>query len=315
MLAALPTASGFPFMSTIGGIDPSFKGQAVTGAEPPYARVADPSTLFEARARRFEAVAEGAEIGGYLTFLAQVCDAQARVAAATVLPLMGDVEQALAHGMPPLGRDLARDDGALGVLQALLGDLAASPLAEGPAAIVADLAASEDDEHRRMLVAVADSLFEIERLGESALVAAALQVWYALHAGQLDASRLRNIGETLCPACGGVPATSTIVGWPQAQSMRFLTCSLCQTMWNHVRVKCTACGSTTSVSYRQREGSSGDIAAEVCDSCRSYAKHINQVKNPLLDPIADDVASLGLDMLMREDGWKRAGLNPFLVLP
>ena len=302
-------------MATLGGIDPSFKGQAATGIEPPYARVADPNTLFEARARRFAAVADGAEIGAYLTFLAQLCDVQARVAAATVPPPLPDVEQAFAHGMPPLSRDLARDDGALAILQALLDDLAATPLADGPAAIVAGLATTDDADRRRMLVAVADGLFEIERLGESALVAAALQVWYAFHAAQLDPARLRNIGETICPACGGAPATSTIVGWPQAQNMRYLTCSLCQTMWNHVRVKCTTCGSTTTVSYRSIEGSSGDVGAEVCDSCRSYAKHFNQVKNPALDPVADDVASFGLDILLREEGWRRAGLNPFLILP
>ena len=301
-------------MATIGGIDPSFKGQS-TGIEPPYARVPDPHTLFEARARRFGEAARGAEIGEYLVFLSQVSDAQARVAASTIPPILPDVEQALAHKMPPLTRDLAREDGALAVLQALLDDLATSTLADGPAAVVAALAATDQAERRRMLTAVGDGLFEIERLGESALVAAALQVWYSFHAAQIPSERLRNIGETTCPCCGGGPASSTIVGWPQAQNMRYLTCSLCQTMWNHVRVKCVACGATTGVSFRTIEGSSGEISAEVCDTCRSYVKQFNQNKNPHLESIADDVASYGLDLMLREDGWRRAVLNPFLVLP
>jgi FdhE protein len=33
----------------------------------------------------------------------------------------------------------------------------------------------------------------------------------------------------------------------------------------------------------------------------------------MLEPLADDVASLGLDMLVIQDGWKRGGLNPFLL--
>ena len=36
------------------------------------------------------------------------------------------------------------------------------------------------------------------------------------------------------------------------------------------------------------EGSTGDIAAEVCDTCQGYAKHMVQAKNGLLDPVADD---------------------------
>ena len=301
-------------MATIGGIDPSFKGQS-SGIEPPYAKVPNPHTLFEARARRFAVAAVGAEIGAYLTFLSQVCDAQARVAAATIPPALPDIEGALAGGMPPLNRDLAREDGALALLRGLLDDLAASPLAEGPATVVAALAATDEAERRRMLTAVGDGLFEVERLGESALVAAALQVWYSFHAAQVPSDRLRNVGETSCPCCGGAPASSTIVGWPQAENMRYLTCSLCQTMWNHVRVKCVACGATTGVSFRSVEGSSGEISAEVCDTCRSYVKQFNQNKNPYLEPVADDVASFGLDLMLREDGWRRAALNPFLVLP
>ena len=301
-------------MATIGGPDPSFQGQS-TAIEPSYARVPDPHVLFEARARRFAAEAPGAEIGEYLTFLSQLSDAQARVVATMAVPTLPNIERALSHGMPPLSRDLAGSDGALAVLRSLLDDLATSGLSEGPAAVVAALAVTDEAERRRMLVAVGDGLFEIERLGESALVAAALQVWYSFHAAQVPVGRLRNIGETTCPCCGGAAASSTIVGWPQAQNMRYLTCSLCQTMWNHVRVKCVACGATTGVSFRSVEGSSGEVSAEVCDKCRSYVKQFNQNKNPQLEPIADDVASFGLDMMLREDGWRRAALNPFLVLP
>ncbi len=196
----------------------------------------------------------------------------------------------------------------------LLAELGVQPLAAGPLDVVRSLAARSPRERERMIQAVADGMFEVERLAEGALVAAALQVWYALHATQLDAPSLRNIGETICPCCGGAPSSSTVVEWPDAQGNRYLACSLCCAMWNHVRVKCTACGATKGISYRSVEGSSGDIAAEVCETCRGYAKHMVQSKNGLLDPVADDVASYGLDIMLREDGWRRSGLNPFLIL-
>jgi len=35
--------------------------------------------------------------------------------------------------------------------------------------------------------------------------------------------------------------------------------------------------------------------------------------DPLLDPVAEDVASLGLDLLMSAPGLRRTGVNPFLA--
>ncbi len=55
------------------------------------------------------------------------------------------------------------------------------------------------------------------------------------------------------------------------------------------------------------------MKAETCDKCRSYVKILYQVNDHLLEPLADDVATLGLDMLMAEEGWKRGGHNPFLL--
>jgi FdhE protein len=37
------------------------------------------------------------------------------------------------------------------------------------------------------------------------------------------------------------------------------------------------------------------------------------VKNAAFEPLCDDVASVGLDMLLTEEGWKRGGQNPFLL--
>jgi FdhE protein len=40
---------------------------------------------------------------------------------------------------------------------------------------------------------------------------------------------------------------------------------------------------------------------------------LNQQKDPALDPVADDVASLGLDILVRDLNFRRGAVNPFLM--
>ena len=55
------------------------------------------------------------------------------------------------------------------------------------------------------------------------------------------------------------------------------------------------------------------IKAECCDECRSWVKIFYANRNMALEPVADDVASLGLDLLMRETEYRRAGFDPFLI--
>jgi len=99
------------------------------------------------------------------------------------------------------------------------------------------------------------------------------------------------------PVCGSPPMTSAVVGWPNAHNTRFCACSLCGTMWNVVRVKCVLCTSTDGISFREIDGAS-NVKGETCEKCRGYAKILYQVNDPALEPMADDVATLGLDMLL-----------------
>jgi FdhE protein len=84
-------------------------------------------------------------------------------------------------------------------------------------------------------------------------------------------------------------------------------------MWHVARIKCVVCGATERISFRTIEGKSETVKAETCESCRSYVKIFYQITDPALEPLADDVATLGLDMLMAQEGWKRGGRNPFLM--
>ena len=56
------------------------------------------------------------------------------------------------------------------------------------------------------------------------------------------------------------------------------------------------------------------VRAETCDECHSYRKILNQEHDYHVDPLADDLASLVLDMLVSELGYARASGNPLLRL-
>jgi formate dehydrogenase maturation protein FdhE len=151
-----------------------------------------------------------------------------------------------------------------------------------------------------------------ERAREHA-IAAPLQVHFARLAARLDPAALVPIGDGVCPACGGAPVASAIVGWKGAHGTRFCTCSLCATQWHVVRIKCVLCESTAGIAYEELESGPDTVKAETCESCHGYLKILHQHKNPQLEAVADNVATLGLDLLLRENGYRRGAVNPFLL--
>jgi FdhE protein len=77
---------------------------------------------------------------------------------------------------------------------------------------------------------------------------------------------------------------------------------------------CITCRSTGALSLRSFEGDSGAVKTEVCDDCHTYAKMLYQAKDMQIDPFADDLATLGLDMMVAEAGWARHAPNPLLLV-
>jgi FdhE protein len=150
-------------------------------------------------------------------------------------------------------------------------------------------------------------------MADHVYVAAALQVHFARSAARLDDKALVPVGEGACPSCGGAPVASMLVGWERAHNTRYCVCSLCATSWHVVRIKCVLCGSTKGISYQEVEAGPGTIKAETCEGCRSYVKILHQIKDRDIEPVADDVASLALDLLLRESGYRRGAVNPFLL--
>lgn len=285
---------------------------------PPFARTPDPEVLFRQRAGRFATLAQEHRLGPYLTFLGRLAEMQAATLAGLPEPELPDAEtlvRSREHAMPALDRTRFGDDPAC--RETLRRFFAGASSVEMPADArqnLDDLAGAQDDVLVWMARNVTSDAIPAHEAAAHILVAAGLQIHAARAASRLDASKLTRVGDGICPACGGPPTSSLIVGWDGAHGARFCSCSLCGTLWNYVRIRCTACGSTKGISYQELDGGpDGAIKAECCSECRTYAKVMQQAKHPELDPVADDVATLALDMLLGEEGLRRSGQNPFLL--
>jgi len=95
--------------------------------------------------------------------------------------------------------------------------------------------------------------------------------------------------------------------------LRYLHCALCNSQWHRVRAECSQCGNDRDLGYYYLEGRQDDpVSAEACPSCQGYLKVCRLDKDCLAEPLADDLASLTLDLLMGEEGFARAGVNLLL---
>ena len=289
-----------------------------TIASPPFVRLPDPSTHFRLRAQRFAVLALSHDLAPYLRFMAGLAEAQHQAQDGLPepdMPTPEERERAWTHSMPPLNLNSFAADAALEATFDRFFALASEIDMPRPARIALDnLARMGHAEKAEMTRIMLDPAPQVG-LAEHAFVAAALQAHLTRMAWRLDAERLVPVGEGRCPACGAAPVASLIVRWSGAQGTRFCACSLCSTLWHVVRIKCVSCGSTEGVAYEAIANGfgAGQVRAETCLKCKSYLKIMLQTENPALDPVADDVATLGLDILMRDNGFRRSAVNPFLL--
>jgi FdhE protein len=117
-----------------------------------------------------------------------------------------------------------------------------------------------------------------------------------------------------CPACGAPPLLAELRAPSSGgERERFLRCGRCATAWPHARVRCAGCGTTDhrALRYMHVDGEEEFRRAMTCDSCQSYVKEI-----AVLDPLTadalleEDLATVGLDLVATERGYRRAGTDP-----
>lgn len=283
----------------------------------------DPATRYAATAARLQALSDGHPMADWLGFMAGLAQAQHR-AVATLSALPGPdpalVRQAVDARMPPLAADGHRRDPLWRESFAVLLDTSDTGPYGGaiPAearTVMQDLRTWEPAALEKLADDFLSGGVAPADMGPVLYVAAALQVYFACLADQLTAADLRLLPERgLCPCCGSPPASGVVTASGRTPGTRYLYCSLCSTAWNHVRAVCITCGGSRAVSLIGIEGDSGAVKAETCGDCRSYAKMLYQKQDTKIDPVADDLASLGLDVLVAEAGWSRHAPNPLLLI-
>ncbi|QIQ22296.1 formate dehydrogenase accessory protein FdhE [Zophobihabitans entericus] len=141
----------------------------------------------------------------------------------------------------------------------------------------------------------------------------ALSLYYSQLASQLPGKAKVDIVEQrqYCPVCRAAPIAS-VIHLGQNVGLRYLHCSLCETEWNVTRVICTNCEDTSALDYYSLDKELSSVKAECCESCNSYLKVFYQDLDPHLEVIADDLATLILDIKTEEEGFTKTGQNPFL---
>lgn len=296
----------------------------------PRVRLPQPATLYQERAARLRQLAPGHPIADYLRFAARLVDAQQRLAAhAPPAPPLPDsvVQRANSHGMPLMPAFEPLPPAWRDALRALVADLRSDDDIPAPMHPVLDQLASADGEALDTLArqTLAHRLGR-EDLAAAPLVMAALQTVFAQRAAALNERSVPYADPaTVCPVCGSAPVASVLRIGGEAGGHRYLHCGLCETEWHMVRVKCSHCESTEAIAYQGIEGAAAQgadagkvshqvVLAETCGQCHTYRKLVNQEKDPFAEPLADDLASLLLDLLMSETPFARASTNPLLPL-
>jgi len=277
----------------------------------------DPSRIFLERSHRFAALAKGHCLAGWLAFLGRLTGVQHELLQDyPQIPLPGEAVMASAgkQRVPPLANSFQpRDPSWRGALLALAGEL--SPHAPSAARNTLERLQTMDDED---LEALADRVLQVDLDGPQAeflpFIAAALQVHWTALAARLERAKIELPDlPGLCPCCGFLPVGAVVSADGEAARLRYLHCALCNAQWHLVRVTCAACRDANRIAYRYIEGSDGAARAETCDACRSYLKIIYREKAPQADPVADDLSSLALDLLVEKAGYNRIGPNLLFV--
>ena len=290
------------------------------GPEAPAVLQPEPASVFADRAARFDRLADGHALGDWLAFLARLSRIQhdlLKTHPAVPLPSDAASAQAREHGMPVLpANGWQRDPVWRKHLAALAGGLQAhAPEALRP--VLAGLLTAGEAELEVLADGVLRTEYDPAHSARLPFIAAALQVYWTWMAAQPALAGLARLDVPgVCPCCGSLPVSSVIQAG-QYTGARYLHCSLCNTEWNLVRANCTSCGETDKVSYRvlEAEGSTAHdtVRAEVCDDCHSYLKQVLRDKDASADPVADDLATLALDILVDEAGYLRSGPNPLFI--
>ena len=281
--------------------------------------------VFRHRALRLrELVTQVPELDEFLAFMARLVHTQDQILSTAEPgwhPQAGAFDKALEHGLPALGYQTLRR--VVNWQTDLHAILAALELHVGQAQrpLLDALRAATP----RQLETLADDVLEGQP-GDAAarglmpLVAAALQVAWVHLALTLarPPDRPAREAQGLCPTCGSAPVASLIHNEQPRSGVRYLYCGLCATQWHLERARCSLCDHGGELTYLGLDNDLGKpylpVQAEACGHCHHYLKLMQRQLHGRAEPIADDLASLALDMMLAQQGlYQRSGYNPLLI--
>lgn len=288
--------------------------QKASSFEHPPLLFANPKNLYHRRAKRLRELAKDNPFGDYLEFCANLVEVQLDLLQTPIADYSAEITACVAQsgGHKPLNaKNFKRSDEWRQLLFALIEKF--KPYANDQVLISLETlekcSASE-------LNAYADDLlnerFELVPTDKAVFIWAALSLYWTQLAQQLPRQTQTEIGERqTCPVCDSAPIAS-VVHFGETQGLRYLHCALCESEWNMVRAKCSNCEQSGKLDYWSLNSVESPVKAESCGDCESYLKVLYQDKDPHVEPIADDLATLFLDAEMEQKGLARSGLNPFL---
>ena len=289
--------------------------QAAASYTAPPLLFSNPKNLYQRRAARLRELAQDHPLADYLLFAAAIADAQ--LALLETIPIPQDPRLQALSGEQLANKPLdvknwQRDPIWRKLLTALLEKL--KPSANDQILTTIEwLEKAADSELEELADNILAQEFATISSDKAVFVWAALSLYWLQLVQQIPHNAKQESTENLhcCPVCNTAP-TASLVHFGSQQGLRYLHCALCESEWNMVRSQCSNCGQNKELDYWSIDDYMAAIRSESCGSCKSYLKIMFQEKEPKVEVIADDLASLFLDMEMEEKGFMKSGLNPFI---
>lgn len=303
------------------------------------------ASFFAERAMRLRQLSrKDTATAGYLAIMAEIGMAQQECLADfpdVPLPDEKKLDQVRQLAIPPLAaaswpRHAAWRDGLRNMLEKLH-----DKVADTVKPLLQTLSNMSDDELEHQADLILGGSSQGLDVACAPFIGAALQVYWVHMITSCEPLRATDIyaahdldNEPTCPCCGSYPTASITQSSGSVAGQRYLSCSLCGTQWNMVRIKCSNCLNTENITYMSldlADSGNGDhdtvddtddeparntkpaVLAETCGDCGVYLKILHTDRDPFIDPVADDLATMTLDVLLAEEGKIRHGTNLMLA--
>jgi FdhE protein len=271
--------------------------------------------LFVERASRLEYLAKDGELKAWLEFCAMLAKAQSEVVdKIDVAPAQDSlISESLKNHIPPLSISTWKmNEEWNAVYQKFIEQLSSGNLPQKAIEAIAAFSKLSSDEQAKQVLAFLNADESSVKPEYAPFIGAALQLIWTKRAEQLASYTQFYKGESsLCPVCGSHPIAS-VVRTGDRDANRFMACSLCASEWYGARARCTNCETPIEVSILG-ESEEDSVQGECCDECHGYLKLMLQSKDPMMEVMADDLATISLDIALANEGFQRTGRNMYFL--